>query len=242
MAQSPLASFTLRRWAAWAPQRPDAAAWLAWANGATDAAELHTPAVAAMAPMLRRRLAPFGRMALECAYGLGAHEGQSIVFASRHGELGRCLSLLEELQVSGAVSPQGFSVAVHNAVAGLYTIDRKLPAPVSAVAGGLDSYAAGLIEASALLADGAPEVWLLVCEEALPPAFAAFAEHPRETDCAYAYALALGPGSDWQLHRERATDAVQEDEIPALQALRALLRDESATLRGGWQLSRGAAA
>lgn len=240
MQSAPLASFTLRRWAAWAPHRPHAETWRAWANGAADADERHTPAVAAMAPMLRRRLAPFGRMALECAYGLGPNEGQSIVFASRHGELGRCLGLLEELQASGGVSPQGFSVAVHNAVAGLYTIDRKLPAPVSAVAAGLDSYAAGLIEASALLAEGAPEVWLLVCEDALPPAFSGFADHPRETDTAYAYALALGPGQAWQLSRGPADTSVQTDELPALQALRALLREETCVLPGGWRLRHGA--
>lgn len=238
---APFARFALARWAAWSPSRPDAAAWRAWAVDGVDGDGIHTPAVAGMAPMLRRRLGAYGRMALECAFGLGPNSGQPIVFVSRHGEMGRCLALLTELRETGGVSPQGFSVAVHNAVAGLYTIDQKVNAPVSALSAGADGFAAGLVEAGALLADGADEVWLLLCEEPLP---AAFAPHADEPQAAYAIGLALRAGDEWQL---LAADAGEADasEVPALQALRALLRGQAAHIRTAsrsWRLQPGTAA
>ncbi|MDQ8024139.1 MAG: beta-ketoacyl synthase chain length factor [Moraxellaceae bacterium] len=231
--------FSLARWSAWAPRLPDATAWLAWAqDGRSDDSE-HTPAVAAMAPMLRRRLGRYGRMALETLFGLGDNTGQPIVFASRHGELSRCLSLLEERQSTGGLSPQGFSVAVHNAVPGLYTIDRQVAAPVSAVAAGADSFAAALIEAAALLADGHEEVWLAVCEEPVPEIFAAFIDEPQQ---AFAFALALRAGDEWGFSVSQAAspNAAATGLPGALQCLRGLLRGENtlvSTPAHCWQLT-----
>lgn len=235
--------FSLARWCAWAPRLPDAAAWLAWAqDGRSDDAE-HAPAVAAMAPMLRRRLGRYGRMALETLFGLGDNTGQPIVFASRHGELSRCLALLEERHATGGLSPQGFSVAVHNAVPGLYTIDRQVAAPVSAVAAGADSFAAAFIEAATLLADGHEEVWIAVCEEPMPEIFATFVDEPQQ---AYAFALALRAGDEWRFAASPDTVAPATTDIPgALQCLRGLLRGESTLVNTPaqcWQLTAADAA
>ncbi len=219
-------SFSLAAWHAWSPRLSSIPAWERWAvEGCSEEIDSQ-PALAALKPMQRRRLQPFGRMALETLIGLGPNTGQPIVFASRYGEVGRSFILLKELAETGAVSPQGFSVAVHNAVPGIYTIECGVLAPVSAIAAGGDSFAAGIFEACSLIADGAPEVWLCVCEEPLPEAYACFSDEPQAV---YAYALALRAGDQCCFGRARSTRAAV-DALPALVFLRALLRCESTTI------------
>jgi hypothetical protein len=230
--------FSLAGWHAWGPRLSTVSAWQRWAIDGSYEETDSQPALAGLKPMQRRRLQPFGRMALEALIGLGPNAGQPIVFASRYGEVGRSLVLLEELAQTAAISPQGFSVAVHNAVPGIYTIECGALAPVSAIAAGADSFAAGIFEACALLAEGTPEVWLCVCEEPLPGIYACFADEPQAT---YAFALALRPGDEFSFGRINAQVAV--DEPPALVFLRALLRRESTTIpttSSAWYVECGA--
>ncbi len=228
------AVFSVAAWQAWSPRLPDRAAWLRWADGGEQNATDSLPALACLDPMQRRRLQHFGRMALETLVALGPNTGQPIVFGSRHGEAARSFALLEELAEGGAVSPQAFSIAVHNAVPGIYTIERGTPASVSALSAGPDTFANCLIEAVLQLADGAPEVWLCVCEEPLPDAYACFADEPQ---AAYAFALALRSGADFRFG-PFAGAATVAPQAPALTFLRALLRGESATIASATSLWR----
>ncbi|GGP21762.1 beta-ketoacyl synthase chain length factor [Silvimonas iriomotensis] len=230
--------FGLESWAAWAPDLTSAQAWQDWAaQGApARAPEGAEPGVAGMPPMLRRRAQRLGRMALEVLYQSEADSAANIVFASRFGEIQQSTALLRELARSHAVSPQAFSMSVHNAVAGLYTIARKEPARVMALAAGTQTAQAGLFEAAMQVTDGAPRVRLVFCDEPLPALYSPFAE--PETP-AFAIMLTLVPGDDyalsWQLE-EAASDA------NALDVLRFVLTEapQLSLTKSGWVMTRRA--
>ncbi|UXY16011.1 beta-ketoacyl synthase chain length factor [Chitiniphilus purpureus] len=216
--------FELAGWSAWSPARRDAAAWLDWAAGADMPAEDDAaPALAAMPPLLRRRAHRVGRMALETLYQCNPDpEHTPIVYCSRHGESTRQVQLLQTLHQDTAVSAQQFSMAVHHAIAGLFTIARGSRVPVSALAAGRSTIWGGLVEALMQMAEGAAAVMLVQADEPLPEVYGAFAD---EAEQPYAYALVLRPGNRWQL-RWSAADG-EDIEPAACGVLRALLTGEA---------------
>jgi hypothetical protein len=190
-----------------------------------------TPALAAMAPLLRRRLNRLGRMALQAAWDCqGDDLGLPIVFASRYGDAARSLALIEELAAGQEVSPTGFNMSVHNAIGALYAIARADRSNAVSVAAGRASAAAGLVEAAALLADGAPEVMLVCYDDTLPEPYEPFRDEPP---CAWAWAwrvAAARPGeAALALSSEGAAAEVQTAaELPAgLDLLRFFLADQT---------------
>jgi hypothetical protein len=216
------AGFALRHWAAWAPGLEDRAAWLRWAAVPVLPAGDAAPAVAEMPAMLRRRADRLGRMALAVLYQ-GTCPAAPIIYCSRYGELGRVVRLLEELAATGSVSPQGFSVSVHNAIAGLYSIATRGRENVQSIAAAEATPLAGLVDAAGLLADGAEAVRLVLCDEPVPPVFGAFAE---PTDCPYAVLLELAPGNDFRIQWAAPPAAAPPPVLPpALAVLHFLLSD-----------------
>ncbi len=122
--------------------------------------------------MLRRRASAGGKMALEAAYHcLPEALATPIIFASRHGECARSVALLQELVMQLPLSPATFSLSVHNANAGLLSIARGDRSNHLAIAAGTSTAEHALIEACALLADGAPQVLLVVSDSPLPEIF-----------------------------------------------------------------------
>lgn len=205
MLQDQVRGFSVSNWSAWAPGIQTRDEWLQWAAQGQLPAGDSVPAVASMPAMQRRRLLRLGKMALENLYALAHAQAceMPVVFASRNGETHRSLQLLRELHVQSGVSPQSFSLSVHNAIAGLFTIANGWHSNVIAVSGGRQTAQAGLAEALALLADGAECVLLLVCDEPLPEIFQPYAD---EAQCAYAYGLLLKNGSDFCLGAAEHTD------------------------------------
>jgi hypothetical protein len=86
-------------------------------------------------PLLRRRLGFLGKHAVAAALQI-LPEGESIpsIFASRYGDTDLTLSLLKGIGQGEAMSPTDFSLAVHNAVSGLFSIARKDHAAVISIA------------------------------------------------------------------------------------------------------------
>ncbi|MBH9551610.1 beta-ketoacyl synthase chain length factor [Inhella gelatinilytica] len=171
------------RWSAWTPGLATPEAWCralsdpnAWPPSAVD--EAAVPPLSEVPPMVRRRIDPLGRAALQVAYGAQAGEAPEtlastpVVFASRWGELDRSLALLQCLAQSQPLSPTAFSHAVHNAIPALYSIQRAITAPVSAVSAGRFSLEAAWIEAVTLIAEGAPRVLVVAAEAPLPSPYA----------------------------------------------------------------------
>jgi hypothetical protein len=164
-------------WDAWAEGRAGKDAWQRWAReapafGLADgppALAGKGPAAAAVPAMLRRRAGLSDRLALEPACGLAAKDARlPCVFASRHGQIVRSVGLLEDLARGVPLSPMDFSVSVHNATAGLFSIARGDRSAATALAAGRESFSAALLEAQAMLQEGAEKA-LLVYHDETPP-------------------------------------------------------------------------
>ena len=221
--------FSIAAHAAWAPGVETPEAWLDWSSGHREIAGETEPAVLAMAPMLRRRAGILDRMALEVAYRcLGDRRDVPAIFSSRHGETTRSVELLTDLAKGMPLSPTAFGLSVHNATGGLFSIARRDRAASSALAAGTSSVEPAVIEACGLLADGAPEVLLVVYDRPLPAIYADFDGRHAQP---YAWAwLMQAPGSDvvalsWSVVTPAQTEAVTELP-PGLEVLRFYLRQD----------------
>ena len=223
-------SFSTASSAAWAPGVETTDAWLSWATGDTVIAGGVEPSVQHMAPILRRRAGFPGKMALEVAYRcLGERIGVPTVFSSRHGEAYRSLDLLLDLAKGVPLSPTSFGLSVHNATAGLFSISRGDHASGIGLAAGKSSVEHAVIEACGLLADGEPQVLLVVYDCPLPAIYADF-QDCHEQPFAWAW-LMQSPRDDvvsltWSATATNESPSV-EQLPPGLEVLRFYLRKDS---------------
>ena len=165
-------------------------------------------------------------MALETVYACSAGSAPvPIVFCSRYGDMLRVVQILEVLARGEAVSPTAFSLSVHNAIGGLFTIATGDTRPVIALAAGADTAICGVVEACGLLAAGWPEVLLTVYDELLPPVYTPFRE-AGEVPYAWTWRMTPPEGECLSLRRA-APDGGQEARGPAgLEVLRFFLSGE----------------
>ena len=105
-------------------------------------------------PMMKaRRMSPGARLACEAALALeGAGEAKAWIFSSRHGETVRGVKILDAISAGEPPSPTDFMMSVHNAAAGMFTIEGRVHAPASSVAAGAESFHMALVEAAGMLA------------------------------------------------------------------------------------------
>lgn len=181
---------TVVDWAAWAPGLHERGAWASWAKAPFPPGGDEAPELAEVPAMQRRRIDRIGRMAMQAAWWC-ADAGQAnvpLVFASRHGDVQRSCELLGQLVDAEPMSPTQFGLSVHNAIAALYSIVRGERGNYLAIAAGHATAEAALVEAAGLLADGAPEVQVIVYEAPLPCIHAEFGD---EQDACYAWSWRL---------------------------------------------------
>jgi len=121
-----------------------------------------TPPVAPpiLAPAERRRAIPLARLTLSTAYealqGATHKDGQQIasVFASSDGDSQTVIQILDGLsEPEPDVSPIRFANSVHNATAGYWGIATSTMLGSNCISAFDDSFAAGLLEAAAQVAD-----------------------------------------------------------------------------------------
>lgn len=145
------ASFSLLEMDALAPGLSEREAWLSWAqSGLWPVAPM--PATPAIPAMTARRLSQDARLALQLALPLiQTWQPSRLLCVSRHGELARTFTLLQQLVAQQPLSPTDFSMSVHNTVAGLLTIVGEVALPAASLAAGANSFQAGLLEACATL-------------------------------------------------------------------------------------------
>jgi beta-ketoacyl synthase-like protein len=190
--------FSIAHWSAWAPGLDSPSAWLAWAQpqreapskansapspGGGAAASVSsgskafegggTAKIREFPPLLARRASRSGRAGLRAALDCmqGRNEPLATVFASRHGEVHRSIELLEALARGEPVSPMAFSLSVHNAPAGLFSIGREDRSASTSVAAGCESLPMAVLEACGVLAEGAPRVLVVAHDEPVPALF-----------------------------------------------------------------------
>nr|WP_259372151.1 beta-ketoacyl synthase chain length factor [Caldimonas mangrovi] len=206
--------------------------WLAWSARARLPHGDDAPALPEIAAMMRRRLSTLGRMALQASWWCqGDRPAMPTVFASRYGDVDRSLQLLADLERDGSVSPTGFTMSVHNAISGLYSIVREDRSNAVCVAAGQATAAAGVTEAAGLLADGAGEVMLVCYDEPLPDDYVCFRDEPQAR---WAWAWRLAPARAghprWSLASRPVPAEVRgaPAELPAgLEVLRFFLAEEA---------------
>jgi hypothetical protein len=223
--------FSVAAHAAWAPGLETPEAWLAWAQGNAAIGGHTEPALPFMPPLLRRRASPAGKMALHAAHAAGG-AGIPVVFCSRHGECRRSVDLLDDLTRDVPMSPTAFSLSVHNATGGLFSIARGDHANSLALAAGRSTIEHAAIEACGLLDDGAPAV-LLVAGDSPPPAmYRDFADCDEQT-FGWAWLLQAAGADAIGLRWSRCAD---DDARPAaepggLQVMRFFLRGDASLER-----------
>lgn len=218
--------FIVQQWAAWAPGHSSREAWLEWFARPVPVQGDDVPALAQMPAMMRRRIERLGRAALQTAYEAMEDASQPCpsVFASRYGDMRRSIELMRQLAEEGVVSPTAFSVSVHNAFAALFSIARGDRSNYSAVAAGPETAEAALVEAIGLLAEGAPEVLVVVYDEPLPPPLEHFSA-PGEFIHAWAVRISPAKESGIAFSLTQATDepVAQASTLPSDLALLAFL-------------------
>lgn len=183
--------------AAWAPGVGDISQLHPWPTGALPPDDGSAPAIPFVDPLLRRRLGRLSRMALHVAHEAAAQETQlSTVFASRHGELSRTVSILHALSVNEAPSPAAFSLSVHNSAAGIFSIARADQSPSTALAAGEETLLWALQDAAIrLVTDPDSAILLVYADEPLPTEYRSFpAPEP-----AHALAFLMRSGDDIHL-------------------------------------------
>lgn len=191
----------------WAPTLDTDEAWQAWANHPTPLPDnQEQPTCDFLPPMQRRRLSRLARMTMHVAWPLcGDDEQLPFVFASRHGETPRTFALLSEVADGQPLSPTQFGLSVHNAIAGQWSILRGQRGESAAIAGEADTFEHAMVEAAALLSDGAPSVLVVIAEERPPAAYGGWID---DVPFSYAVALRVGgieaheAGQGWQLRLE----------------------------------------
>ena len=220
--------------AAWAPQIETRDEWLAWALDDRVIAGRSTPSLQPMPSILRRRASFLGKMALEVAYQcIGPRTDIPTVFSSRHGEASRSADLLLDLARGLPLSPASFSLSVHNASAGLFSIARGDCAPNMALAAGTSSVEHAVIEACGLISEGASAVLLVVYDCPLPALYSEFEDCDEQP---YAWAWLMEPVSHevlslrWEAGSYEGSSRTER--TPAgLEVLRFYLRNDSALER-----------
>jgi hypothetical protein len=241
--------FCVADWMACAPGREEKEDWLAWAAGKAPRETGANANGAKLPPALRRRITPVGQMAFRAARGIGETPRARFIFSARHGEFRRTKALLETLARREEPSPAEFSLAVHNALAGILSIEWRNDAGHTAIAAGPDSFGFGLLEAAACL-EARPEepILLVYFDEPLPEEYAELGEG-RETSLALALLLTAGPDQGAEVMLSFVSKArgvpARPSTDPALDFMRFLLSSETTmTSAGGaieWRWHRDAA-
>lgn len=144
--------------------------WTAWAPGIEhrDDRLLETGSLSlpeCVPKLLHRRLSPLAKAVLNVAHCCSHQESMPVVFSSAHGEICKSLTMLKTIQAGEALSPTAFSLSVHNAIAGLYSIAFNNNKEITVIASGQEGIAPAFVEAIGMLAEGENEVMLILYDE-----------------------------------------------------------------------------
>jgi len=227
-------SFHITDWEAWAPGRQTVEDWRFWAqgdaglrpeDGGTDGSKDSTAAGVPL--LLRRRVGALGQQALRVAWNSPQSASSRLIFASRHGEFSRTLSILDSLARDEPVSPADFTLSVHHALAGLLSIARANHRGHVAIAAGRDSFGFGMLEALTCLMETPSEPVILVYyDEPLPSPFSDFDEESEHVALALTLAAeGVGPALSLTLAPSHAGRGVSA--TPAQDFLRFALSDDA---------------
>lgn len=189
--------FAVERWCLWEPQAGAPVLCSRYSGGLQTSETLEKPDLATVPAMQRRRLGTLARSVFHvlshCA-DPGAQE--PAIFSSHMGEIGRTQGIVDTLAADEPVSPASFSLSVHNAIAGQWSLIRGIKAPMIALAPPANSPVPALFEAAGILLEEEHEaVNVVFYDEPYPSFYSPFITGPA---AATALALRLVVAGDEQ--------------------------------------------
>lgn len=193
-------NFAVTEWSGWTPTL------LPNSNPGTRSIKHHeTPDVSAIPAMLRRKLNTLGRAcAAQVLDVLPASTPDiPLVYCSQHGDIQRTLSVLLELAESASVSPNNFSLAVHNAICGVLSIHAGLTGSINTIAAGQQGLVPVLLEAAGLLSPSCPQVLCVMCDVPLPDVYQTADSQPQ-APFAICFLLSATAGTGLSLNQAEA--------------------------------------
>ncbi|MDO6566976.1 beta-ketoacyl synthase chain length factor [Alteromonas sp. 1_MG-2023] len=182
-----MASFMLEAWTALAPSLNQKEDWSTWLTEPSEISEQPLNVSLKHVPMmLRRRFNVLGKCAMGAISQLAIEEPNiPCIFASQHGDTTLTLSLLESIGRQEDMSPTGFSLAVHNAVSGLYSIATKNTSEITAIAAMEGTIASAIFESVGQL-QCAEKVLCVIYDTPLPSVY-----QPYTQGNEFPYAIAM---------------------------------------------------
>ncbi|MGZ5007440.1 MAG: beta-ketoacyl synthase chain length factor [Methylobacter sp.] len=227
------AEFIVRTWNAWMPGMCCREDWLP--STAVVPAE-KAPIPANVPKILQRRLSPLARAVFNAAEGCFDNaKSLSIIFSSSHGEVNKSLEMLKSIQKGEDVSPTAFSLSVHNAISGLFSMVHDYHQEMTVLAPGLDGIAPAFIEALGLLREGrADEVLIVLYDEPLSDFYPSlpFALNAPAI-CALALRISLtGTGLALRFNRSSVPRNDGEHALQIVSFLKLLATDQQSLLLG----------
>jgi hypothetical protein len=116
--------------------------------------------------LMHRRLSPLAKAVFKVAEScLDNQQTLPVVFSSAHGEICKSLEMLKTIQAVQELSPTAFSLSVHNAIAGLFSIAFNNNQEITVIAPGQQGIAPAFVEALGMLEEGAAEVLIIAYDE-----------------------------------------------------------------------------
>lgn len=245
--------FDLETPVAWLPGLNSNLECLTWLKDKSRPALSGNPDLTGFPAMLRRRLGPAGKAAVGCLLQLQNLRSTPVtdaphLFYSQFGEANRSVKLLSDLAAENALSPTEFSLSVHNAAAGVYSIGLGLKGNITALAAGGDGLATVFLEAFGLLKQKHSEV-VCVCYDA--PLGEPYPAAERTLEYHYALAFVLKTSGQGQKGCARVKLAAlpleaekAQKPVPAAEVLMKFLLDPQSesvgltTGRSSWKLER----
>jgi len=149
-------------------------------------------------------------------------------YVSRHGDLSRTLGLLEDVAKGEPLSPTAFSLSVHNATSGLFSIHQGLTKNITAISCGMEDVVPALLESLGQCNANEPKVLCVFCDEPPPVIYADQANQPEHP---FALSLVLSRGdaignNGWKLETIADSHAVAINQLPQPLQLLSLLKDD----------------
>ncbi|ANF57053.1 beta-ketoacyl synthase chain length factor [Halotalea alkalilenta] len=193
------------------------------------------PEAPALPAMLRRRLDATGRAACQALAELELPIDAPLIFASRHGASSLTLNIIQELAKQMPASPAQFSMSVHNAVLGVYSIALGHHGPIQAIAASGQEIDALFIDALGYLSEGHRVVGAVFCDSRLTPLHHELIPGPVAA-CAVAMRLTLDRGR--ALSSSSTSTPLEASPVELLRFM--LGRDDQVTAQRRWHWSRRA--
>ncbi|MFC6277236.1 beta-ketoacyl synthase chain length factor [Psittacicella hinzii] len=170
-----------------------------WYNQVKDR-EIVSPELSFLPPLQRRRLGDSARLIFSAAWPLtNKEENLPVIYASSQSENNRSFELFSDFLTQGTISPTSFSLSVHNAIVGQWTVMQNTTAESSAIATSKDNLEVALVEAYTMFQQGVTKVLIVLSETFLKEA-----NYNSQPDLVfppldYALALVVTPGNNYSL-------------------------------------------